>query len=339
MKEFKIIQSSEVSRNAWQEYVENHQYGTIFHLPYMYDVYKASANHDAYAFFAVDANNNIRALLSGYLQTIKSGFLSSITTRSVMLQAPIFSCTEALRALLKHYQSCMKANAVFSEIRNHYMDKDYTDVCTREGFQWEGHYNILKIIPEKEEQLWKDISRKRKDGINKSKRFGFIFGWDNETEISGAFYKLLKNQYSKLRLPIPESDFFHNCINFDTQSYCKFFNLFDGQGMSISLMTFQFKSILHVMYIGIDQSPEFIKKRPVDFFYYQLLRWCVENKISVFDWMGAGKPGAHYGVRDFKLQYGGALVDVGRFLSIHSATKYILAKTGFKMLQSLRRRH
>ena len=38
--------------------------------------------------------------------------------------------------------------------------------------------------------------------------------------------------------------------------------------------------------------------------------------------MGAGKPGDNYGVRDFKAQFGGELVEHGRFLRINKPLVY-----------------
>jgi len=56
--------------------------------------------------------------------------------------------------------------------------------------------------------------------------------------------------------------------------------------------------------------------------------------IETFDFMGAGLKGKEYGVRKFKSQFGGDLVEHGRFLKVHKATLYNAAKAWFKLLNA-----
>jgi lipid II:glycine glycyltransferase (peptidoglycan interpeptide bridge formation enzyme) len=45
---------------------------------------------------------------------------------------------------------------------------------------------------------------------------------------------------------------------------------------------------------------------------WHILKWGAENHYCIYDFGGAGKPGEHYGVRDFKAKFGGELVCYGR---------------------------
>ena len=336
MPDLRIVDASKMSQKDWQEYVDGHQYGTVFHTYYIYDVYKATPNFKPFAFFCIDANGKTRAMLSGFLQTVKPGILSGISTRSVMLQSPIYSDIESLKHLLDYYKKWVSGKAIYSEIRNHIINEDYSECLIDSGFKCEGHYNIMREIPLSTEQLWKEIGRKRKDGINKAKRFNFIVSGDNSQSTINDFYELLTQNYAQLHLPIPKRIFFDACLTKDTSGYCKFFRLEDSGVSKIVLLAFVYHEVLHAVYIGSDQAHEFISKRPVDFFYYEVMRWCVENNVKFFDWLGAGKPNVSYGVRDFKLQYGGELVDYGRFNFVHSPLKFKIAETGFRLLQKMK---
>ena len=53
-----------------------------------------------------------------------------------------------------------------------------------------------------------------------------------------------------------------------------------------------------------------------------------------YDMMGAGEPGVPYGVRDFKSEFGGELVEHGRFLCV---TQPILYKLGVFAVRLLKR--
>jgi len=304
----------------------------------MYDFWNGTKGYRSFAYFVFDNTGNIKSLLIGFLQSVSPGLFAKLTTRSVILQSPLYTEEADLRLLLEHYKEAIKWQAIYTEIRNHVIDENYTSLCKLLGFQWEGHYNIVKQLPETDELLWKEIGRKRKDGINKAKRYGFIIDKTINPRSIEIFYGLLKTNYKSLGLPIPDKDFFDICLSDIESSYCRLFNLVEDGSIRISLLAFAYKSKLHALYIGIDKDYTFLNKRPVDFFYYEIMKWCLANNISNFDWMGAGKPGEEYGVRDFKLQYGGNLEDYGRFKIIHMPIIETLARHGFRLIGRLRRK-
>ncbi len=58
-----------------------------------------------------------------------------------------------------------------------------------------------------------------------------------------------------------------------------------------------------------------------------------ESGCARYDMMGAGMPGVPYGVRDFKSEFGGELVEHGRFLCVNKPMLYRLGKLGVKILK------
>ena len=52
--------------------------------------------------------------------------------------------------------------------------------------------------------------------------------------------------------------------------------------------------------------------------------------------MGAGEPGVPYGVRDFKSEFGGKLVEHGRFLCVKKPLLYKIGVLGVKLLKKIR---
>jgi lipid II:glycine glycyltransferase (peptidoglycan interpeptide bridge formation enzyme) len=50
--------------------------------------------------------------------------------------------------------------------------------------------------------------------------------------------------------------------------------------------------------------------------------------------MGAGIPDRPYGVRDFKMEFGGEVVEYGRYLCIRKPVLYKIGKWGVKILKS-----
>jgi len=57
-------------------------------------------------------------MLSGFIETVKPGFLSSLSKRAVMMQAPIFDGLQALDFVLSEFAKIMKHKVIYSEVRN-----------------------------------------------------------------------------------------------------------------------------------------------------------------------------------------------------------------------------
>ena len=118
--QYKLLTSEEISSEQCLSYIDKHPYGTIFHTSYMFDVYKETPSYEPFDFYAVDEEKQIKATLSGVIETVKPGFLLSLSKRAEMMQAPIFDEIDALDSLLSEYSKIMKHRVVYSAIENHY---------------------------------------------------------------------------------------------------------------------------------------------------------------------------------------------------------------------------
>ena len=63
------------------------------------------------------------------------------------------------------------------------------------------------------------------------------------------------------------------------------------------------------------------------------IQLALKTNRSRYDMMGAGEPGVPYGVRDFKSEFGGTLVEHGRFLSVCKPALYRFGAWGVKLLK------
>ena len=118
--QWKLLTNKEISSEQCLSYVDNHPYGTIFHTLYMFEVYRETPNYEPFAYYAVDDQRQIKAMLTGVIETVKPGFLSSLSKRAVMIQAPIFDKIDALDFLLSEYSKIMKYKVVYSDVRNQF---------------------------------------------------------------------------------------------------------------------------------------------------------------------------------------------------------------------------
>ena len=74
---------------------------------------------------------------------------------------------------------------------------------------------------------------------------------------------------------------------------------------------------------------------PNDILIWETLRWACANGYKVFDYVGAGNPNKPYGVREFKKQMGGELVDYGRYEKVYHPLKMKIATVGYTLYRKL----
>ena len=95
-----------------------------------------------------------------------------------------------------------------------------------------------------------------------------------------------------------------------------------------------FKDTIYDFYAG--SKVKFYNKYPNDLIPWEVFKWGKENNYKVFDFGGAGKPGVPYGVRDYKLKFGGELVNFGRFEKVNKPLLMKLGKTGLNLYRILK---
>ncbi len=91
--------------------------------------------------------------------------------------------------------------------------------------------------------------------------------------------------------------------------------------------------MIYDWYAGADDS--YLEYRPNDILSWSILKWGIKNNYEVFDFGGAGKPNVPYGVRDYKLKFGGELVNFGRFEIIHKPSVFKSGKIGLHIYKKI----
>ncbi len=327
-----ITDPEKIDRKAWSDFVFNHPQGNIFQSPEMYDVYKNTKNYSPVLLAAFE-NHKMTACLLAVIQKEYPGLFGKFTARAIIFGGPIVmendfaSCDK----ILFEYNNLIEGKAIYTQIRNfHVQDEVLVRKFKTNGFVFENHLNILVDLSVGVENLWKGIKRNRKDGINKAIKQNFEFTVSPKLDDVSAFYQLLKDLYATIKLPYPDISFFYH-LNNELSEGIRWFTLeLNGKPMII-LCALISKRMLHAFTIGISQDKDFHIIRPVDLFYWEVLKWASENGLKLFDWMGAGKPDEDYGVRKFKLQYGGKVSDFGRYIQVHNRVLFSLGKWGLQM--------
>jgi len=334
IKKYQIINASQISREKWWEFTDNNENCNIFTTPYMYDVWNATPGYKSFAFFAIDENQEIKGISTGHLETVSKGLLSKISTRAVLMQSPVAINNGALSDLLSHYINFMKREAVYTEIRNNYDTLNQRIIYEKNGFKFEDHLNIIVDLSQTEDILWKQIHSKRRNEIRKAEKNGVkVKRLSDEYLIKS--YSILKEVYERAKLPLPSILFFEEALqkSSDNTGMVMYAAFLDEELIGI-MVTLQYKKIAYDLYAG--SKSKYYDKNPNDILPWEVFRQCKNVGKTIFDFGGAGKPDVPYGVRDYKMKFGGKLVNYGRYYLIHNPIKMKLAETGFKIYQKVR---
>ncbi len=327
----------EIKRKDWAEFVKKHPKGNIFQTPFIFDAYQKSKNFDPLIIIVLDSEKSIVGLQVSVIESNYNNFLGYFTSRSIIKGGPIVKNEDItiLNLILKEYIKLVKGKAIYSQYRNMWDWGSLKKVFIKNNFLYEDHLDILFDLTKGEEILFKEMMRVRKKGIKKSYNMGVsIKEIDlNDSEILSETYVILKNVYKRIKLPIPDFDFFKN-IKIHLREKVLSLGLYKDDELIAVRIAFCYKNLVYDWYAGA--KDEFLNHRPNDVLPWELMKWGMNKKYEIFDFGGAGKPNIPYGVRDFKMKFGGKLVNYGRFEIIHKPFLLKIAEKGFLLLQKIK---
>lgn len=333
-----VTNPSEISEDKWLHFVEEHPNGNIFQAPYIYRAYQDTKTYQPVFLSLIDEEGNILGILISVIQNFMHGFLRSFSTRAVIWGGPLVkgNQSEYLEIIIQKYDEIIKNKAIYTEVRNLFDTSNNTILYEKYGYRYEEHLNILVDLTIGEEALWKGLKKRRKEGIRKAKRNNLIFELTNSKDIIPTFYDLLKITYNHAKLPHPPIDFFYSLYNNLPPDNIKIFTLRKESKILIVLVSLIFNNCLYAFLVGTNREKKYLLMKPVDLLYWEVMLWGIENGCHIFDWLGAGNPKKEYGVRKFKLQYGGEILELGRYEKTHKPFMMKIATNGFKIWQSLK---
>lgn len=284
-------------------------------------------------------------IVGGILMTLivsGSGMKQFFSRRIIIIGGPVIegSNTDSERIieeLLQFLNKNFSKNSLYTEFRN-LNDLDSSKLTfTRHHFRYTNHLNY-RVLLDHEESVKKKMSKSKLRQINKSLKTGAVIKYaEKESEIQD-FYRILVNLYKqKVKKPLPDYQFFQKFFFLSQQdlNYRIFLIHFNNQiigGMVAPI----YNGIIYEWYIcGLDGT--FKNIYPSVLATWAAIKYGLENKLKYFDFLGAGKPDADYGVREFKARFGGEMVNYGRFLKINNSLLYYLGRFGLQILKKLRR--
>lgn len=298
----------------------------------MFNFFAQQPGHDAFV-IAVYDQEDLVALCCGAILFSGGFFKRKLTRRAIIIGGPLIAPgadIEVVDLLLSELNVKLKKKAIYAEIRNQHSYDAFREVFTKHGWQYKAHLNF-EIASNTDTAAMKNLSGDKRRQVRKSLKEGAEIIEANEEDEVQQFYEILADLYrTKVKTPLPPFTFFSSFLKSGLGKYLliKYKDQVIG-GIMCPILP---NRVVYDWYrCGLDR--QFKNVYPSVLAAWAGIDYANKHNIEKFDFMGAGSPDKDYGVRKFKAQFGGQLVENGRFIKIYRPTLYRIGEQAVKLLR------
>jgi len=318
-------------RTQWENFVLEHPNGNFFQSPAAYQFFSGVEGYAPVMIYAEEGNNIKGILLAVIIK--EPGIKGFFSKRCIVWGGPLSNNTELSNILINELTNYLKNKAIYTEFRPIGRYNIFSAVSVPNMIQ-EKRLNVLIELTKSTDVLLAELHSTRRRQIQRGYRRGvavkIIENLDDE--IIENCYSILSSVYDKIKLPYPPLSFFNNSI-ICLKNHLKVFLAKVDDDIIGFRFILCYKDLIYDWYAA--SKEEHYDKYPNDILPWEVMKWGSENNYKLFDFGGAGKPDEKYGVRDYKLKFGGELITTIRYKIIHNQLLYNIGKLGIKVLGKL----
>ncbi len=327
---------SDIDRQQWEFFVAEHPQGSFFHTPDYVDLHRGLKEYTPYVVAAFDSTKQLVGLLVAIRSSVYNGIGRYVTSRAIVVGGPLVDSQhpEVAEMLLKSYCKTIKYSAIYTQFRNQFDTSEFQVAFQHVKARFEEHLDILIDLQKPEETLWQEVHPKRRNKIRQAQKQHVEVRKLSTIEEREKSLRILRNVYRREKLPLAKKVFFERA--FDTlipKGYLKVYGAFHQQKLIGTRYLLSYKTQIFDWYAGSDE--QFYALRPNDLLPWEIFLISKAEGHTQFDFGGAGKPNIPYGVRDYKLRFGGTLVNYGRYEIIHNNVIFAFMRVVFRFWQRL----
>jgi len=332
-----ILEYKDINCAGWTQLVHNSPTGTWFQMPEAYDFFASMPELFKPFAFGLENDGKLRGVCVGYRTVEKSVLKQFLMRRAIIVGGPALAndCGEnEVVALMRAVRVQLKSQAIYVETRNFNDYSRWKDAFAKAGFRYQPHLNFHVHTNQTWEAIEANIGKHRRKYIRLSFRDGATIEENPTIEQVRAYYDILLDLYkTKVKMPLQPWEFFEKLYHCPSCKYLLV--MFDGQVVGGSICMLLPGHGVYEWY-ACGKDGVFKNIHPSSVTKYAGMKYACDNGYAVFDMMGAGKPDEEYGVRDFKAEFGGELVEHGRFLCVTKPLLYRIGVLGVKILKKIK---
>ena len=325
--------------DAFKQFIGQAPTATFFQSPEFLPFIEPVAGYKPFLLLAQTDSGVIKGSIAGVIQSDGGGMKAWFSRRAIIWGGPILadSATEEGKAvaqqLLQALKKSLQGKAIFIEFRNSFDTSELQPVFEACGFHFRPHLNFIVTLDDPKSVNTR-LSSNRRRQIRASLAAGAVTTEPESEDDIHQLYALLEKLYKeKVKKPLPSIDLFMQF--WKSPSAKTFLVKYDGQVVGGSVGPIYANKILYQWYVCGENG--MIKGvHPSVLASWAPMEYGLKNGYQYFDFMGAGKPDDHYGVRDFKARFGGDEVCYGRYDMVLNPSLFRVGKLGLKVYQTIR---
>lgn len=336
-KSFKIYKAETINKAKWQHLIENSAYSNPFQTETFYSICKKSDEVEGFAYAIENQQKKYEALCVIIVQKGK-GIKEFFSRRAIVYGGPVLSddCSEeALQILLTTLKRDLHKKAIYIEIRNYANYRVFHSVYERKNWNYIPYLNIkVDLNNQTLDSLLLSFKYNRRREIKLTLKAGLTYKMADTLDQFRQAYIILSNLYKQqVGLPIPSFEFFTELWR---AKLLKVFVVMDkNKVVGGSFCTvLKCRAIYTYYYCGLRNYKP--KTYPTHLAVLAAMDYGINNQLKYLDFMGCGTPDKDYGVRKYKKEFGGQIVEEGRFLKV---TNHFLYWLGAKAVQFLKKKN
>ncbi len=327
----------DIDKAQWEAFVQESKTGNWFQSPVAFDFFSSQPELFRPFAFGLENEGLLRGVCCGYVTVEKCVVKQFLTRRAIVVGGPALAddaTDEEVRMLMNAIGAQLESQAIYVETRNFNDYSRWKEAFANAGFSYQPHLNFHVHTNQEWDAVESHIGKHRRKYIRLSFRDGAMIEENPTIEQVRAYYAILVDLYkTKVKMPLQPWSFFEKLYHLDTCKYLLV--MYDGQVVGGSIcMLLPGRGVYEWYACGKDGVYKNI--HPSSVTKYAGMKYAADNGYAVFDMMGAGKPDEEYGVRDFKAEFGGELVELGRFLCVTKPLLYKIGVLGVKILKKIK---
>ena len=330
-----ITDVQNVDRESWNCLVKASQVATWFQTREAFDFFNSLQFVEAFVVAVVSDEDELKGVLVGYIQKDGGKIKQFLSRRAIVTGGPLLAgniTDDELRTLLFALKQHIGRKTIYIETRNLNDYSRWRDVFEECGYDYQPHLNF-HLNTESLELAQSNIGKHRWKYIRLSLRDGAKLVEKPDIEQVKQFYSILAELYkTKVKKPLYPWPLFERLYGLEN---AKFFLVeYDGGIVGGSVcVCLEGKTLYEWMKCGNEHLYKNIRPSSVATWFG--IKYAAENGFKRYDFMGAGKPGESYGVRDFKAEFGGVLVEHGRFVCVCNKLLYFVGSVGIRIIKKI----
>lgn len=355
---YKILTYEQIDRATWAKLVKTSATGTWFQTPEAYMLFASMPDLFQPFVMAIsketplsEAQHSInpplqtlRAVCCGYVTVEKSPLKQFFTRRAIIIGGPALAddaTDEEVEALMSAMREQVQSLAIYIETRNFNSYEQWKDAFCKAGFNYQPHLNF-HVDTSSVDVVESNLGKSRKRDIRTTVREGVtivdlsnVRASELERErMVREYYFILKDLYeTKVKTPLFPESFFQVLAKHPDARFL--LTKLNGKIVGGTVCVAQEGKCLYEWF-ACGEDGVYPHVFPSCYATYASIRYAAEHNMMRFDMMGAGKLDEAYGVRDFKAEFGGEMVEHGRFLNVPKPLLFQIGKVGVRLMKLIK---